>query len=67
MKVVLTDNGGEYKGLFEVNCQSQGINIEYTVPKTPELNGMAERMSRTIMETVRSMLSHVELGKTYWA
>ena len=37
------------------------------MPKTQELNGLAERMNRTIMERVRSMLSHVKLPKSYWA
>ena len=39
----------------------------YTVPKTPELNGMAKRMNRTVMERVRCMLACVKLLKTYWA
>ena len=37
------------------------------MPKTPELNGIAERMNRTIMERVRSMLAHAKLPKTFWA
>ena len=67
MKIVRTDNGGEYKGKFEEYYKCQGIRIEYTVPKTPDLNGLAERMNRTIMERVRSMLSHAKLPKSYWA
>ena len=46
LKAVRTDNGGKYKGQFEEYYKSQGIRIEYTVPKTPELNGLAERMNR---------------------
>ena len=67
LKVVRIDNGGEYRGQFEEYCKSQGIRIEYTIPKTPELNGVGERMNRTIMERVRSMLSHAKLRKFYWA
>ena len=48
-------------------CKTQGIKLEYTVSKTPELNGLAERMNQTIMESVRSMLSHANLPKSYWA
>ena len=48
-------------------CKTQGIKLEYTVPKTSELNGLAERMNRTIMDRVRSMLSHAKLPKSYWA
>ena len=48
-------------------CKTQGIKLEYMVPKTPELNGLEERMNRTIMESVRSMLLHAKLPKSYWA
>ena len=54
LKAVRADNGGEYRGQFEEYCRSKGIRLEFTVPKTPELNGLAERMNRTIMERVQS-------------
>mgnify|MGYP000417973794 FL=1 len=66
LKAVQTDNGGEYRGLFQEYCRAQGIRLEYTVPKTPELNGIAERMNQTIMERVRCMLAHAKLPKNYW-
>ncbi|CAL9003904.1 unnamed protein product [Prunus brigantina] len=34
--------------------------------KTPQHNGIAERMSRTIVERIRTMLSHVKLPKSFW-
>ena len=67
LKVVRADNGGEYRGQFEEYCRSKGIRLEFTVLKTLELNGLAERMNRTIMERVRSMLAHAKLPKTFWA
>ena len=66
LKVVQTNNGGEYRRQFEEYCQSQGIRLKYIVLKTPELNGLAERMNQTIMERVRSMLTHVKQPKAYW-
>ena len=30
------------------------------------MNGLPERMNRTIMERVRSMLSNAKLSKSYW-
>ena len=36
------------------------------MPKTPELNGLAKRMNRTIMERVRIMLAHARLFKMFW-
>ena len=52
LKVVRADNGGEYRGPFESYCNGQGIKLEKTVPKTPQLNGVAERMNRTIEERI---------------
>ena len=43
-------------------CKTQGIKLEYTVPKTPKLNGLAERMNRTIMERVRRV-SHPKIAE----
>ena len=56
----MTDIGGEYRGHFEQYCESQGIKLKYTMPKTTQMNGLAERMNRTIVERLRSMLSHAK-------
>ena len=47
-------------------CKIQGIKLEYTVPKTPELNGLAEMINQTITRRLRSMLSHAKFPKSYW-
>ena len=39
MKAVRTDNGGEYRGQFEMYFKTQGIKLEYPLPKTHEMNG----------------------------
>ena len=65
LKAVRANIGGEYQGQFKEYCRSEGIQLEYTVPKMPELNGLAERMNRTIMERVRSMLAHAKLPKMF--
>ena len=57
-----TDGGGEYTSArFEEFLKCEGIRHEHTIPRTPEQNGVAERMNRTLVETVRSMLSYSEL------
>ena len=52
LHVLRTDNGSEYT-LREFNryLAEEGIRHELTVPKTPEQNGVTERMNRTIIET----------------
>ncbi|PKI52799.1 hypothetical protein CRG98_026799 [Punica granatum] len=66
LKCVGVDNGGEYMGPFENYCRTHGIKREKTVLKTPQLNGLAERMNRTIVERVRCMLSQAKLSKSFW-
>ena len=39
-----------------------GIARQKTTPYTPQQNGVAERMNKTLMERERSMLSGVGLG-----
>ena len=68
LKVLRTDNGGEYTSAkFETYMKSEGIRHEYTVPKTPEQNGVAERLNRTLIENVRSMLIDSKMPHNFWA
>ena len=63
-----TDNGGEYVSKeFENYLMSKGIHHELTTPYTPQQNGVAERMNRSLMESARAMLFHACLPNTYWA
>ncbi|CAA0823295.1 Serine/threonine-protein phosphatase 7 [Striga hermonthica] len=50
-----TDNGGEYCGPFDEYCRQQGIRHKKTPPKTPQLNGLAERTNRTLVERIQSL------------
>ena len=50
-----TDNGTEYKGVpghhrFMKNCEENNIAQRFTRVRTPQTNGKAERVIRTIME-----------------
>ena len=47
--------------------KKEGMCHDFTVPKTPQQNGVAEQMNRTLVEVVRSMLSDAKLPKTFWA
>ena len=63
-----TDNGGEYTSTqFEEYLKAEGIRHELTVPKTPQQNGVAERLNRTLVEMARSMLLDAKLPKKFWA
>ncbi|GKV11817.1 hypothetical protein SLEP1_g23036 [Rubroshorea leprosula] len=66
LKCIRFDNGGEYSGQFERYCREQGIKLEKTTPRTPQHNGVVERMNRTICDRIVCMLSHAKLSKSFW-
>ncbi len=62
VKTLCSDNGSKYiaKSFLEYS-KRKGIKKEYTIPYTPEQNGVAEHTNRKVMESVRSMLYHAHL------
>uniref|UniRef100_A0A2N9ID98 CCHC-type domain-containing protein n=1 Tax=Fagus sylvatica TaxID=28930 RepID=A0A2N9ID98_FAGSY len=68
IKCLRTDNGTEYRdGDFLKFCEEHGIKRHFTVRKTPQQNGVAERLNRTITETARCLRLNAELPKIFWA
>jgi hypothetical protein len=68
LKCLRTDNGGEYTGKdFQTFCSQHGIVHQTTTPYTPQQNGLAERMNRTIVERARAMLYYQQVDKCWWA
>ena len=66
IKTLYSDNGGECTSKeFEDYLKKNGICHEHTVPKSPEQNGVAERMNWTLVETVRAMLSDSKPPKKF--
>lgn len=67
LKILRSDNGGEYlSSEFKRFLAEEGVRHELTVPYTPQQNGVAERMNRTILDLARSMLYHKNLPKYFW-
>ncbi|KAJ9556141.1 hypothetical protein OSB04_010755 [Centaurea solstitialis] len=60
------DNGSEYIVPFDDYCREHGIRHQNSPPKTPQLNGLAEHMNRTLAKHVRCLLSHVGMPKSFW-
>ena len=65
---IRSDNGSEFKNrkVREWTAHKH-IELEYSPVYTPELNGVAERMMRTLMNTTRSKLFHAKLPKSFWS
>ncbi|KAE8710792.1 hypothetical protein F3Y22_tig00110319pilonHSYRG00355 [Hibiscus syriacus] len=68
IKCFRTDNGEEYTSKeFNDFCRKKGIKRQFTVANTPQQNGVAERMNKTLLERTRSMLRNAGLEKSFWA
>ncbi|GKC96423.1 retrovirus-related pol polyprotein from transposon TNT 1-94 [Tanacetum coccineum] len=68
VKKLRTYNGLEFCNReFEQLCIESGIARHLTVSGTPQQNGLAELMNRTLMDKVRCLLVQSGLPKTFWA
>jgi hypothetical protein len=64
---VQTDRGGEFmKESLREWYRSKGIQHDTSAPYTPQQNGHAERLNRTLLDRVRAMLVENELKPTLW-
>lgn len=66
VKTVRTDRGTEYVNTELTNyIVNKGITHHTTAPDTPEQNGVAERLNRTLMERVKAMLFDSKLEESF--
>ena len=66
IKILRSENGEEYVSTdFDNFMKSEEVVHQTTVPGTPQQNRVAERLNRTIVESVRSMLVHAKLPQTF--
>ncbi|GJW85965.1 putative ribonuclease H-like domain-containing protein, partial [Tanacetum coccineum] len=68
VKIIRCDNGTEFKN-NDMNqfCGMKGIKREFSVARTPQQNGVAERKNRTLIEAARTMLADSLLPTIFWA
>ncbi|GJX26873.1 putative ribonuclease H-like domain-containing protein [Tanacetum coccineum] len=68
VKVIRCDNGTEFKNrVMNQFCEMKGIKREFSVARTPQQNGVAERKNRTLIKAARTMLADSKLPTTFWA
>nr|GEZ84735.1 retrotransposon protein, putative, Ty1-copia subclass [Tanacetum cinerariifolium] len=59
--------GGEYLSIEFLNhLKNCDIVSQLTPPKTPQLNDVAERRNRTLLDMVRSMMCQATLPVSFW-
>nr|GEY01198.1 hypothetical protein [Tanacetum cinerariifolium] len=67
IKTLRSDRGGEYMSQeFLDYLTEHGIITHRTPPYMPQNNGVSERMNRTLLDMVRSMMSQTTLPKSFW-
>lgn len=67
IKTLRKDNGKEYvNNDFKLFLCKSGIQHQTSNPYTPQQNGMAERMNRTLVERARCLILNSRLQKIFW-
>jgi transposase InsO family protein len=68
IKKVRSDNGTEFKNTgVEEFLGEEGIKHEFSVPYTPQQNGVVERKNRTLIKAARTMLDEYKTPDNFWA
>ncbi|GJW35512.1 putative ribonuclease H-like domain-containing protein [Tanacetum coccineum] len=68
VKIIRCDHGTEFKNhAMNEFCAKKGIKREFSVARTPQQNGVAERKNRTLIEAARTMLADSLLPIPFWA
>jgi hypothetical protein len=67
IKHLCSDRGGEYLSFeFEAHLKACGIMPQCMPAGMPQRNGVSERHKRTLLDSVRSMMSPSDLSISFW-
>lgn len=67
VKALRSDNGGEYTSkVLDGFLQDKGIIHQFSLPYTPQQNGIAERLNRTLLDKAIPMLEQSGLPLKHW-
>ncbi|CAN1310032.1 Retrovirus-related Pol polyprotein from transposon TNT 1-94 [Linum perenne] len=68
VKIIRSDHGGEFEShAFDQFRTFMGIRHEFSAPRTPQQNGIAERKNRALLDLSRTMLADHDTPKHFWA
>lgn len=62
-----TDNAEHVNEAFQNFLELSRIKRQLTVSYSPQQNGVAERVNRTLVEMARSLLLHSGLDESFWS
>jgi len=67
LTIFRTDEGGEFNSKeLEEFCVAKGIAHEVTSPYTPQHNGIAKKINKTLLNMARCMLKGKGLPHNFW-
>ena len=67
IKTPRSDHGGEYlSAAFDQHLSKAGMTRKLTTHDTPQLNGIAEQLNRTLLEHIRAFTHSSRLPKSLW-
>jgi hypothetical protein len=67
LKAIRSNRGGEFLSRdFKDFCDKHGIKREYTIPGTPQQNGVVEHQNRSVQKMERVMMSERDISQTFW-
>ncbi|CAI5500895.1 unnamed protein product [Closterium sp. Naga37s-1] len=62
-----SDRGGEFSsGLLRAYCRARGIRQTFTLPDSPQQNGIAERRIGMVMDVARTSMMHAAAPHFLW-
>ncbi|CAI7728964.1 unnamed protein product, partial [Closterium sp. NIES-54] len=62
-----SDRGGEFSsGLLGAYCRARGIRQTFTLPDSPQQNGISERRIRMVMDVARTSMIHAAAPHFLW-
>nr|GEY30481.1 putative ribonuclease H-like domain-containing protein [Tanacetum cinerariifolium] len=68
VKIIRCDNGTEFKNADLIQfCGLKDIKREFSIPRTLQQNGIAEKKNRTLIEAARTLLADSLLSIPFWA
>ncbi|POW08747.1 hypothetical protein PSTT_07242 [Puccinia striiformis] len=65
-KCLRSDNAPEYTGTLKKALNNVGVEFAPVTPYSPEQNGKAERVNRTIGDMARTMLHESQMDVSFW-
>ena len=67
IKCLRSDRGGDFtSNEFFDFCEEHGIRREFSTARTPQQNGVVERMNRIVQQMARAMLDESGTPPTFW-